>query len=213
MNKSVLRQQIAYRCPACGVATVGFLGGLAAVSDMLRLKCECGEYSLDIKREDGKVRLSVPCVYCKNLHNYVLSPDIFAREETTRLSCPHSGQDILFIASEERMSEELSRSADELSRILASFEAEDISDIQPKDLNEEDVAPDPAIFDVLNFVLRDLEDAGEVHCPCKSGSYELRFCDEGAQVYCKECGATYVFHAKSPSVAESYLTLESITLT
>ena len=212
MKKSILRQQIAYRCPACGIATVGFLGGLAALSDMLRLKCECGEYSLDIKREGDKVRLSVPCVYCKNHHSYVISADIFAREDATRLSCPHSGQDILFIANEDDMQKELERSADELSRILTSFEAEDISDIQPKDVNEEDVPPDPAIFDVLNFVLRDLEDSGEVHCPCKGGKYELRFSDEGAQVYCTECGATYTFHAKSPAVAEGYLSLDSITL-
>ena len=111
------------------------------------------------------------------------------------------------------MQAELDRSADELSRILASFEAEDISDIQPKDVNEEDVPPDPAIFDVLNFIVRDLEDAGEVHCPCGCGKYELRFCEEGAQVYCTECGATYTFHAKSPAVAEGYLSLDSITLT
>lgn len=213
MDKSVLRQQIAYRCPECGVATVGFLGGLAAVSDMLRLKCECGSYALDIKKEaDGKLRLAVPCVFCKDMHSYVVHTDVILRQQTTRLSCPHSGQDILFIAESSAMSAELNRSTEELGRILASFEADEISDIQPHEVDEAEAAPDAGIFDVLNFVLRDLEDANAVKCPCGKGPYNLRFTDEGAEAYCDECGATFTFYAKSQSMAESYLSLDSITL-
>ncbi len=214
MNKNILIQQIAYRCPGCGVATVGLLGGLKGVSDMLRLRCECdSELSLDIKREgEGKIRLNVPCVYCKCSHSFVVSADVIARDATTRLSCPHSGQDILFVADSENMGAELERSAEELLRILTSFEAEDISDIQPKDMDEYDVPPDPAIYDVLNFLVRDLEDAGAIHCPCGKGGYELRFTDSGAQVYCTECGTTYDFHAKSAAAAEQYLSLNTITL-
>lgn len=213
MDKSVLRQQVAYRCPGCGVATVGFLGGLAAVSDMLRLKCECGAYALDIKKEsEGKIRLTVPCVYCKDTHSYIVSTDVLTRQTTTRLSCPHSGQDILFIAESAAIGAELDRSAEELSRIMASFEADDISDIQPHEIDEGEAAPDAGIYDVLNFVLRDLEDAGAVKCPCGKGPYALRFTDEGAEAYCTECGATYTFYAKSAAMAESYLTTDSITL-
>ncbi len=213
MDKSVLRQQIAFRCPECGVATVGFLGGLAQVSDMLRLKCECGAYMLDIKKEaEGKVRLNVPCVYCKDIHTYIVKTDVITRQETTRLSCPHSGQDILFIAESAAMGDELNRSANELERILASFEADDISDIQPHEIDEGEAAPDAGIFDVLNFVLRDLEDADSVKCPCGKGPYDLRFTDEGAEAHCIECGATYTFYAKSQAMAESYLSLDSITL-
>ena len=213
MNKSVLRQQIAYRCPECGVATVGFLGGLAAVSDMLRLKCDCDAYSLDIKKEgEGKVRLSVPCVYCKDTHSYVIGAEVITRDATTRLSCPHSGQDILFIAESEAMGTELDRSAEELSRILLSFEADDIKDIQPTEIDEAEAAPDAGIYDVINFVVRDLEDAGGIHCPCAKGPYSVRFCEEGAEVCCVGCGASYIFHAKSAAAAEAYLSVDEITL-
>ncbi len=212
MKKEVTRGQIAYRCPECGVATVGFLGGLGNIADMLRLKCECGNFALDIKREkDGKARLTVPCVYCKNIHSYVVSQDILTREDVTCLSCPHSGQDILFIANEEKMPTELERSANELSRILASFDAEELSDIQPED-GDSDMAPDAGVYDVLNFLVRDLIDAGDLSCPCKKGPYSLRYCDEGAEVVCDSCGATYIFHAKSPAAAESYLSLDKIDL-
>ena len=210
---AIRRTQIAYRCPDCATATVGFLGGLGAVSDMLRLKCSCGESAMDIKKQnDGKVNMSVPCVYCKSNHTFVVSSEIMQREELTKFSCPYSGMGIAFIGDEESVAAEVEKSAEELLRIMTSLEAETVSDIQPQDVGEDSMPPDPAIYDTLNFVLRDLEAEGGVHCPCKSGSYDLRFTDDGMQIWCKNCGATYDFYAKSVSVAEEYLTIDSITL-
>lgn len=213
MPNDIRRTQIAYRCPECGVATVGFLGGLGAVSDMLRLKCECGGSALDIKRtNDGKLHLSVPCVYCKDQHGFNLSAQTLTRDTTLRLSCPYSGIDILFVSDEEGMKGELERSANELGRVMQAMEADELSDIQPHDVAEDACPPDPAIYDTLNFVLRDLEAEGAVKCPCGKGGYGLRFCDEGMQVYCESCGASYVFKAKSNAVAEEYLNISEITL-
>ena len=91
-------------------------------------------------------------------------------------------------------------------------EAEELSDIQPQDMNDDEILPDPAVYDTVRFIVKDLEAEGKVDCPCHEGTYELRFCDEGIQVYCEKCGATYTFHASSPSVTEEYLSLDSITL-
>ena len=210
---AIRRTQIAYRCPDCATATVGFLGGLSAVSDMLRLKCSCGESALDIKKQsDGKVNLSVPCVYCKSNHSFVVAAEIIGRDEPAKFSCPYSGMGIAFIGDEESVAKEVDNSAEELSRIMTSLEAETVSDIQPQDVGEDSMPPDPAIYDTLNFVLRDLEAEHAVRCPCDNGSYDLRFTDDGMQVWCKNCGATYDFYARSVSVAEEYLTLDSITL-
>ncbi len=210
---AIKRTQIAYRCPDCATATVGFLGGLGAVSDMLRLKCPCGESALDIKKQnDGKVNLSVPCVYCKSNHSYVVADEIMRRDELTKFSCPYSGMGIAFIGDEDSVAKEVETSAEELSRIMISLEADEVSDIQPQDVDEDSMPPDPAIYDTLNFVVRDLEAEGEVHCPCGNGSYDLRFTDDGMQVYCKNCGAAYDFYARSVSVAEEYLSIDSITL-
>ncbi len=210
---SPMRNQIAYRCPKCGVATVGFLGGLAAVSDMLRLKCDCGESALDIRgQKDGLIHLSVPCVYCADNHGFNIGKELAFCEQTLKLPCPYSGMDIVFIGEAESISQELTRSAEELTRIMMSLEAEELSDIQPQDMGENESPPDPAIFDTLNLVVRDLEAEGKIKCPCDNGEYELRFCDEGMQVYCTHCGSTYTFHARSASLAEQYLTLDSIKL-
>ena len=205
--------QIAYRCPDCGVATLGLFGGLTKVSDMLRLRCECGGMSLDIQKlRDGKMHLSVPCVYCKTSHGYVLNENIGERDEVTSLSCPYANMDIAFIGDGEKIAPELDRTADELARVLVSLEAENLADIQPMDVDEDSVLPDPAVFDTINFLIRDLESTDGIKCPCGEGNYALRFCDEGIQVYCENCGAAYTFYARSNTSAEEYLSLDSIEL-
>lgn len=212
MNNTLRRNQVAFRCHGCGGATVGFLGGLTKVSDLLRLKCECKESALDIKKQnDGKLHLSVPCVYCRDNHGYTLSSDILLREGETKLPCPFSGIDILFVCDESKMSEALEKSASALSQVMTAFDAETVYDIQPHDAGDEGPS-DPAIYDTLNFLVRDLEADGKVSCPCGRGKYDLRFTDEGAQVYCENCGCAYDFYAKSMSSAEEYLTLDSIML-
>ena len=210
--KKISRQQIAYRCPECGMASVGFLGGLYNTQGMIRLKCECDKMALEIRSEGTSVKIGVPCIYCKDMHTFTLSRDIMARDTKWSLQCPHSHHDILFVANEEEMELELQRSGEELAAVLTAFEAEDIKDIQPMDVDEAEAAPDPAIYDVLNFVLRDLEAAEAVECPCKRGPFELRFTDGGAEAVCASCGASYLFHATSQASAESYLSLDKIKL-
>ena len=207
------RKQIAYRCPDCGYATVGFIGNFTAVSDMLRLKCECGKSALDIsKHSDGKIHLSVPCVYCNDSHGFNLSPELVLRDDLTRLPCPFSGMDIAIFADEEKLPAELSRTAEELTRIMGSLEAEELRDIQPTDVDGDENAPDPAIYDSINFLLRELEADGAVRCPCGKGGYDLRFTESGIQIYCLSCGASYTFHATSAAMAEEYLSIDEVIL-
>ena len=208
------QRQIAYRCPECGNAVFGLIGRFAMKANLLRLKCSCDKSSaLDISYAgDGKIRLSVPCLFCKQNHSFVVSESIFFNRDKFLLNCPYSGMDIAFIGNEDVVAEELGRTQEELERLLAQLEAAELADIQPQDMNEDEILPDPAVYDTIRFIVKDLEAEGKVYCPCHEGTYELRFCDEGIQVYCEKCGASYTFHATSPSVTEEYLSLDSITL-
>lgn len=211
MNENI--KHIAYRCPECGVATVGIFEGVTKVSDLIRLKCECAGSSLDIKREkENKLHLGVPCLYCKSSHGYLISPDIAKREGATSLGCPFSGMDIAFLGTETEIGIELDRTARELDSLMKALEAEELSDIQPQDMAEAEVLPDPAVYDTLRFVLKDLEAEGRVKCPCGLGSYDLRFIEGGLQAYCEHCGASYDFHAPTPTLAEEYLNMDEIEL-
>ena len=210
---AIRRTQIAYRCPDCATATVGFLGGLSAVSDMLRLKCSCGKSALDVsKTNDGKIRISAPCVYCRQNHSYVLSDSIFFERDIFLLNCPYSNMDIAFIGDEDTVSQELSRTEAELNMLMKDLEAEELSDIQPEDMPEAEILPDPAVYDTLRFVLKDLEADNKVSCPCGEGPYDLRFTDHGVQAYCENCGASFDFSATSVTLAEEYLSLDEINL-
>ena len=208
------QRNIAYRCPKCGVPTVGIIGKFALHANMLRLRCTCGEESsLDINvTGDKKIRLSVPCLFCKQNHNYVVSESLFFDKDKFLLNCPYTGFDISFIGDEDGIKKEIERTDAELARLLASFEAEELSDIQPEDMNESEILPDPAVYDTLRFVVKDLEADGKVHCPCGNGQYDLRFAPDGIEVYCQRCGGSYKFTATTPAIAEEYLSIDEIKL-
>lgn len=209
------QRQIAYRCPDCGVATLALVGKFALSANMLRVRCDCSDkaQTLDIGiTNDDKIRLSVPCIFCKQNHSYVVSKAIFFDRDEFLLNCPYSGQDIAVIGDEEIVKRELERTERELLGIMKSLEAEEISDIQPQDMNDDEILPDPAVYDTIRFIVKDLEADGKVNCPCGDGEYDLRFVEGGIEVYCAKCGATYKFAAESAAVAESYLNIDEITL-
>ncbi len=208
------KRYISYRCPECLTATTGLVGRFALRAGLVRLKCDCEKgSSLDISStSDGKVRLSVPCIFCKQSHSYVISEAVFFDRERFLLSCPYSGMDIAFLGEEKDITEALQRTEREINQILAGFEAEDIKDIQPEEMNDEEILPDPAVYDTIRFLIRDLEEEGRISCLCGSGKYDLRFTSEGVQAYCENCGGTYDFKCMSPTVAEEYLSLDEIKL-
>ena len=205
---------IAYRCPDCGTAVIGLVGKFALHANMLRLKCSCEDAAaLDVNLTgDGKIKLSVPCLFCRQNHAYTVSESLFFDKDKFLLSCPYSGMDIAFIGGESVINEELSRTEKELNMLMSSLEAEELKDIQPQEMTEGEILPDPAVYDTLRFIVKDLESEGKVKCPCGEGSYDLRFIDGGIQVYCERCGASHDFAATSPSIAEEYLGIDEIVL-
>ena len=208
-----LKTHIAYRCPDCGTVVYGFVGRFALSAGLIRLKCHCGNSAADITvTQDGKVRLSVPCLFCRQNHSFVVSQSIFFGRDIFLLNCPYSNMDICFIGEKEKCDEQIDRTAEELAQLLTNLEAEKLSDIQPQDVDEEEVLPDPTVYDAMRFLVKELEYDGKIDCPCHGGSYELRFCREGIQVYCPTCGATHTFDTRAEAAAEAYLDTDSITL-
>ena len=119
-----IQTHIAYRCPACGTAVFGFVGKFALKAGMVRLKCSCGESHLDINvTADKKLRLNVPCVFCKKGHSFTLSQTIFFERDSFLLNCPYSNMDIAFIGEKEKVDENVLRTGEELTRLLSDLEA------------------------------------------------------------------------------------------
>ena len=207
MVKKLPETYVAYRCPECVDSIYGLVGKFALSADMLRLKCACGKSALDITlTNDKKLRLSVPCIFCKQNHNFVVSQSIFFERDIFLLNCPYANMDIAFIGKKENIDSEIERANREIERLLVNLEAESVGDIQPSDLDEEDILPDPAVYDRINFLLRELEAEQKIDCPCHDGEYDVRFAPDGVQVYCKRCGAVYTFNVDGEASSEAYIT-------
>ena len=205
------KNHIAYRCPDCGDVIHGFVGQIHA--NMLRIKCPCEKSALEVHfRDDKKVRFSIPCVFCKSNHTYVVSESIVFGRDLFLLSCPYANMDIAFLGEEERVGAEVERAEGELVRLLNSLEAEHLSDIQPEPMAEEEILPDPELYDIVRFLVRELEADGKVDCPCHSVNIDFRFTDAGVEIYCMDCGARYEFPATSVAVARESLDLDEIKL-
>lgn len=204
---------IAYRCPECGTTIYGLVGRFALSAGLLRLKCSCEKSALDISvTSDEKLRISVPCIFCKQNHNYVVSQSIFFGRDIFLLNCPYSNMDICFIGDKEQTDKEIQRTGEELEMLLRNLESESIKDIQPIEIDEDEVLPDPTVYDAIRFLVKELEYDNKIDCPCHSGSYDLRFCKEGIQVFCPECEASHIFDTRSEAASAEYLDLDSLQL-
>lgn len=213
MNSQKKHAHIAYRCPECNDMIYGLVGETVLNSHAMRLKCTCGKTSLDISpTPDKKIKFSVPCVLCRENHNFIISPTLFFERDIFLGGCPYANVNILFIGDKEKIDYAVLQNDKTLAKLMADMGAEELEDLQPIDMDEDEILPDASVYDLIRFVVKDLEAEGKVDCPCHSGKYDLRYAPNGIQVYCEDCGAAYFFSCVSASAAEEYLNTSEIKL-
>ena len=206
---------VAYRCPHCGTATYGFAGRFALHAGLVRLKCSCGGSALDIRPAgERKLSLSIPCVYCGKNHAFTVSDAPLFDRDLFLLPCPYSGMEIGFFGKRENVDRAVEEGGEKLQKLMTELHVDSVRDLQPQDMEEDEVLPDPTAYDCIRFLVRDLEEEGKIDCKCHIGTgYDLRFIKGGIEVFCPTCGATREFHVDSGSSAEGYLDTDRIELT
>ena len=209
---------IAYRCPECGTTVYGFVGKFALSANMLRLKCSCGksEMTMVYSRDgsDSKVRFTVPCILCPNPHNFTVSSSIFFNKELFVLPCPYSDINIAMMGEINHVRAELSRTELELLDLLEKSGLADFNSLHDKD--EGDLG-DPQIFDIIKYVITELDEEGKISCRCPKDSeeerhYEIEVLDEGIKISCKDCGASKIIPTNSLIAANDFLNIDSLEL-
>ena len=217
---------VAYHCPHCGMAVLGYVGEFALSADMLKIKCDCGHSALTVTyTNDKKIRLTVPCLFCENPHHFVVSQEVFFGKDIFLLGCPYMGMDVCFVGNPAPLQKALNESAKALNEFFeknglvlpANEEGEgSAEDVAPTDAEaaegEEAILPDEQVYDVIHFLVKDLEAEGCIDCPCGTGPYETEITMGGIRVFCAECGAEYFFAVESVSQAEAFLHLGELTL-
>ena len=203
---------VAYRCPHCGAGVLSAVGLFSLSADMVKLKCDCGHSEMTVVQcRDGKVRLTVPCIFCPNPHVFTVSRSLFYGKELFVLPCPYSDVNICIIGEVNRVKAELARTELELLDIM---EENGISDFSVLHQDEQSVLTDPQIFDIVMFVIHDLEAEGKITCRCPDGDgeYEAEVLDDAIRVSCTKCGAERLIPTDSCLGAHAFLNCDSLHL-
>ena len=203
----------AFRCPRCGKAVKSELNVFRLSAAMLRLKCpECDEAMTVVKRGDGKLRLTVPCLFCAHPHNLTISENTFFDSDLFTVPCALSGLDVLFCGREKQVDAALQKSGEELDRILSEAGLDNLSALKRTD--EERV--DPAVENVVHFLLCELEDEGKITCYCKEEGetplYDFQILSERVRIFCRCCNAEATLPLRSEADAEDFIKIDRIDL-
>ena len=202
---------LAYRCPHCGAGVMSLVGLFSLTADMLKLKCDCGESELTLVYSDGKVRLTVPCLFCPNPHTFTLNSSVFFGKELFTLPCPYTDVNIAMTGEVNNVKAELARGELQLIEMLEENGIDSLEAFHAK----EDIFTDPQIFDIITFVIRELDAEGKIYCNCKSEAekeYDVEIEDEGVRVTCKGCGATRLIPTDTLLAANAFLHADSLYL-
>ena len=205
---------VAYRCPSCGGGVLSPVGAFRLNADRLVLKCPCSKSEMSIQKSaDSKIHITVPCFLCSAPHNYTISESLFFSQKLFMFPCHASGIDICFIGGQKDVSEALEENTERLRAMIedAGLSEEDVFS-SPEE--EEPSIPDAHIYDIVNFLVRELEYDHKIECSCNAGPYGVYFSEDGESiiVLCEHCGARKEFAANSIAAANDFLNIDSITL-
>ena len=208
---------IAYRCPNCGMGVMSMVGVFALSGDIIKLKCDCGGSELLIaKAGDDNIRLTVPCIICPKPHIYTVRKKLFYSEELFTLGCTYTGLDCCFIGGKDVVSDALRENEKQL---LGLFEEAGVTSIEHlhKD-NDFDNVDDPAIEEIIRFMLCELKDEGNIRCNCENpenAEYSFEFVPpeyENVRIKCKYCNAHKDIPMTSVSSANAFLEIDELIL-
>lgn len=204
---------LAYRCPHCGTGVMSLVDPFALSADMVKLKCDCGKSEMTaIYSNDGKVRLTVPCIFCPNPHSFTISSGVFFGKELFVLPCPYSDINIAMTGDVNNVKAELARSELELLQILEENGLDSFAALHQEGERE---LSDPQIFDIIMFVINELDAEGKIYCRCEDegeGDFEVEVLDDGIKVSCKRCGASRVIPTDGLLAANAFLNADSLYL-
>ncbi len=205
---------IAYRCPHCGAGVLSAVSLFTLKGSMVRLKCDCGKSAMEIlPAEDGKIRLTVPCIICPKPHRFTVSESVFFGKELFSIPCPYSDINICTMGEVNHVKAELART--EL-QLLDMMEKSGIENFDALHREAEETITDPQVLEIVLFVIRDLDDEGKIHCLCdpdEEHEYDVEILPECVKVTCRKCGASCTVPTASFLDAHDFLNCESLTLT
>lgn len=148
--------------------------------------------------------------FCRKPHVFTVNKQIFYGRDLFVLPCPYSDINICFMGDSNHVKAELARSELELLDMLEQNGIESFSAFD----GDDEVLPDPQIFEIVMFVIHDLEAEGKISCRCPDGEgdYDAEMTEDGIRVFCRKCGAEHTVPTDSLLGAHDFLNCDSLKL-
>ena len=210
---------IAYRCPHCGAGVIGVMNIFALSAPMIKLKCDCGNSEMTVvKQNDGKIRLTVPCLFCPKPHSFLVSANIFFGKEDFFLQCPYSDMDVCFLGDADNVKAHLAKGEYELIKLMEEHGINDISAFCNANKEDDEEALDSELTQSVLFVLSELEAEGKIFCECEhcekidDEKYGFEIFSDGVLVKCRDCGAERRIPTDNSLNTHAFLDAEALYL-
>ncbi len=206
---------VAYRCPHCGAGIMSAVGLFALSADMVKLKCTCQKSEMTIVySKDGKVRLTVPCLFCPKPHTFTLNSSLFFGKELFSLQCPYSDFNIAHTGEVNLVKNELARGELALMDMMEQSGIDSLDAFHTEE--DEEVLTDPQIREIVMFVINDLDAEGKIYCKCDQNDngreYDAEIENDGIRVSCRKCAASRFIPTDSGLSAHAFLNADALHL-
>ncbi len=205
---------VAYRCPHCGAGVLSAVNVFSLSADMVKLKCTCGKSEMSVvSGNDGKIRLTVPCLACTTPHIFTLNQSLFYGKDLFTMQCPYvSDFTLAFVGEMNQVKAELARTELALLDLMEKCGINDPSSLR----EEEKILSDPQVLDIVMFVIHDMDAEGKIYCKCPEDDngreYDVEILDEGVKVTCRQCGASRLIPTDSRLGAHAFLNADALYL-
>ena len=166
-----------YLCPRCHRTVVAKRPRFALLASGTVISCECGESSLTVESDGGKLRLRVPCGVCGGEHDAECSQEQLLRGEGIGLACPETRQLCCFVGEEyavERETEQLS--------VTAAKERQQGEE-------PEAFADSVIMYEVLSELKEIAARPHGLGCSCGSERCAMEVRHSYVDLVCRDCGA------------------------
>lgn len=190
---------IGFICPACRQPVILERTAFQLAASGSRLPCPCGKSSLEIELMGDRVRLTVPCLFCKESHTVDCSTRAFLGEKALAFSCAASGLDCCYVGEEEPVFAAMARMEETVDRM------------------EENAAAQGTFLNdlVMEEILGELRDIGRrdgISCTCGCREWKLKVNYSAVELFCGQCGGALRIPAATISDIEDLCCKPTLTI-
>lgn len=180
------KRTLAYICPHCGQSVILERSAFQLAAAANVLSCPCGKSALHVEMTGDRVKLTVPCLFCRTEHTVTCSSRAFLHEKTVAFSCAASGLDCCYVGEEEPVFAAVRR----LEEAVDKLEAE---------AGEKGAFLDELVMHEVLSELKDIAARGGVACACGSTRWRLQVNYSSIDLICADCGAAVRIPAATAS--------------